>query len=148
MIERLHDAGTQVRIEHAVAAARRRLVDRGGSPSTRPSNVAATAASSPRSSGRPAGASSRSDAPALGRAAGEAREDELLERGAERDAGQLAPGGEHLLGDERVAARSLRDEQQRGGGRALALDLGDELGEVEPVERPELESRRRIRATR
>src|SRR6185437_1171907 len=79
-------------------------------------------------------------AAALARAAGEPGQDELVERRPERDPGQLAAGGEDLLGDERVAAGALGNKQQCGRSRALALDLGHELGKVEAVERAELEA--------
>ena len=144
MVDRLDDAGPQVRVEDAVAAAR---------PRRRPRRQALDELLERRRDGRqlapverPAGRREQpQDAPALRGAAGEPGEDELVERGAERQAGQLAPRGEDLLGDQRVAAGPLGDEQQGRGRRALALDLGDELGEVEAVERAELELRRRVR---
>ena len=144
VVDRLDDAGAEVRVEHAVAAsragrrARRQALDE-PLEGRRDGRQLATVQ-------RPAGRGEEpQDAPALRRAAGQAREDQLVERRAERQAGQLAAGGEDLLGDQRVAAGALGDEQQRRGGRALALDLGDELGEVEPVERAELQLGRRVR---
>ena len=144
VVDRLHDAGPQVRVEHAVAAARPRRRSRRQAldePLERRRDRGELAAVE-----RPAGRREEpEDAPALRGAAGEAREDELFERRAEGQAGQLAAGGEDLLGDQRVAAGALGDEEQGRGGRALALDLGDELGEVEPVERAELQLCWRVR---
>ena len=134
VVDRLDDAGPQVRIEDAVAAARpgrrprRQAVDE---PLERRRDRRELAAIQGPARGR----QEPQDAAALRGATGEAGEDELVERRAEGQAGQLPASGEDLLGDQRVAAGSLGDEQEGRGRRPLALDLGDELGEVEPVER-------------
>ena len=138
MVQRLDDARPEVGVEDAIAAARAR---------GRARRVPVDEALERRSHGcqlAPVERASRrrkeaQRALAFGRAASEASEDELVERGAEGQAGQLAAGGEHLLGDQRVAAGALGDKQQGRGRRAFALDLGHELGEVESIERPELE---------
>ena len=142
-VDRLHDAGPQVRVEDAVAPAR---------PRRRPRRQAIDEPLERRRDGRelapierPTGRCQEpQDAPALRGAQGQARVDELFERRAEGQAGQLPARGEDLLRDERVAAGPLGHEEEGRGGRALALDLGDELGQVEPVERAELELGRRV----
>ena len=86
------------------------------------------------------------DPPALRRPLGEAGHDQLVERAGQRRAGQLASGGQDLLGDEGVAARPLGDEQEHGRRRTLALDALDELGQLVAIERLEGELGRRRRA--
>ena len=86
------------------------------------------------------------DAPALRRALGQAGHRQLLERAGQRRAGQLAAGGQELLGDERIAARPLGHEEQDRGRRTLALDPLDQLGQLVPVERSDVELDRRVRA--
>ena len=75
------------------------------------------------------------DPPALGRTTGQASDDELVERAGERRAGQLAASGQELLGDQGVASRPFRDEEQDRGRRALALDRLDQPGELIAAER-------------
>ena len=138
VIERLDDAGPQVGIEDAVAPARARRGAR---------RQALDELLEGRCDGGQLGAVQRAarrrdeaeDAAHLGGAAREPGEHELAERRPEGHPGQLAASGEHLLDDERVAPGALGDQEQRGGGRALALDLGDELGQVDAVQRPELD---------
>ena len=84
------------------------------------------------------------DPPAFGCPLGEACHHELFERAGQRRAGELAPGGEELLGHERIATRPFRDEQQDRCRRALALDPLDELGELVTVERRQGQLGRRL----
>ena len=74
-------------------------------------------------------------APGLGRADGHPGEDQVLERGRQRDRRQLAPGGQELLGHERAATRPFDDDDQHAGRRRLPLDRLDEAGQVVPAER-------------
>ena len=114
-------------------------LDRGAGRSALRSNAAEVAA---RSSIRDRLAGRRDEAqdpPALRRPLGEPGDDELVERPGQRGAGELAPRRQELLGDERIAARPLGDEEQDRGRRALALDRLDELGELVAVERLERE---------
>ena len=119
-------------------------LERGAGRSALRSKAADAAASSSIRSGSPAGASSRRIAPAFRRPLGEPGHDQLLERAGQRRTGELATGGQELLGDERVAPRSLGHQKQDRGRRALALDRLDELGELVPIEWLERQLGRRI----
>ncbi len=70
------------------------------------------------------------DAPALGAVAGEPGDHDIREGADHRRVGQLPSGGQQLLGDERQSARAIGDEDEGGGGRTLALDRLDELGQL------------------
>ena len=143
VVDRLHDARPQVCVEQTLAAPR---------PRGRPRRHAIDELLERRRDGGqlraiegPAGGRKQAEhAPALGITAREPGDDELVQRGAERQPGQLPPRSEDLLGDQRVAAGSLRDQEECGGRGPLALDLGHELGEIEPIQRPDLELRGRI----
>src|SRR5262249_42925154 len=78
------------------------------------------------------------DASRLGAATGHPGEHELAERAAQGHARQLPPPGEDLLGDERLPTGSLGNEQEGRRRGPLALDLGDELGELGPLERSDV----------
>ena len=147
VVDGVHDPGAQVRVQHAVPAPRTGRRARGQAVDEplegRRGRRELTAAE------RHARRRDHSEyAPALRRAAREPSQDQLFERRAEGQPGKLASRREDLLRDQRIAAGSLGDEQERGRGRALAIDLRDEVGEVEPVQRPKLQLRRRIRAAR
>jgi hypothetical protein len=143
VVQPLHDPGAEVGVEDAVASAGLRGRSR-GQPLDQLLERRADQGKGAAVQGPAGGGEEAQDAAALGRAAGDPGEDQLLERRAEREAGQLAPRGEDLLRDERVAAGPLRDEEERRRRGSLALDLGHQLGEVETVERPEVEVRRRV----
>ena len=64
----------------------------------------------------------------------------------QRRAGQLAPGGQQLLGDERQPARAFRDEEQQAGRRPFALDALDQRRQLVPIERRDQQPLRRPRA--
>ena len=74
------------------------------------------------------------DAPALGRADRQARDDEVVQRPVERGARELATDRQQFLGQQRQAARSFDDEEQQAGRRPFALDALDQRREVVPVQ--------------
>jgi hypothetical protein len=85
------------------------------------------------------------DPAALARSDRKPRDHELLERLGERCVGQLPPGGQECLRDERQPAGSLGDEEQQAGRRAFAFDTLDQHRELVPIERREVESAGRTR---
>ena len=82
------------------------------------------------------------DAPALRRSKPHAGDDQVFERARQRCAGQLAPGSEEFLGNERVAARALRHEHEGRTRWPLALDPFDQVRKVAPPQRIERQPRR------
>ena len=69
---------------------------------------------------------------------------EPAQRRPERHPGEVASGGEDLLGQERVPAGAFRGKEQQRRGRFLALDRGNELGKLITNHRPEFETIRRV----
>src|SRR5438552_8110797 len=138
MIECLDHACPQVGVEDAIAPPRLRGGAR-GEPVDEALEGLSDRRELPAMERAPRRREEAQHAPALRCPARETRQDELLEAGAERDAGQLPSRRENLLGDERIAAGAFGHEQEGRRGGALALDLRDELSEVESVERAELQ---------
>ena len=99
----------------------------GSAPRPSPASYAATtAASSSGASGPSASGERTQDAAAFRGSVRHAAQDELRQRRRQRRPGELTARVEDLLGDQRVPARSLRDEEEQRGGRALALVRLDE----------------------
>ena len=73
----------------------------------------------------------------LRRACGHARDDERLERVAQRGVRQLAASGKQFLRHKGQSTGSLHDQQQEAGRGAFALDALDQGGEVVAIERSE-----------
>ena len=76
-------------------------------------------------------------APAFRPAAGQAGDHEIVEGAGEARVGDLAAGGEELLGDERQAARAVGDEDEGRARRSLPFDRLDEVRELGSFERPD-----------
>ena len=136
LLDRLVEPGGEIRIEARVAApgpaggARREAVrgrlERGG-------DVGELVAGD-----RTAGEREQpQEAPAFGAATGQAGDHEIVEGAGQARVGDLAPGREQLLGDERQAARPVGHEDERGARRALPFDRLDEVRELGPFERPD-----------
>ena len=117
------------------------LEERGGSrPSAVSSYAAATSASSSIVSGRPAGASRRSTRRHSGDRSASRPTTRSSNRPVNDESGQLAPGCEQLLGDERDATAPFRHEDERRAGGPLPLDPFDEVGQLTASERFDPES--------
>ena len=119
--------------------------ERGGRAGARRSNSEAMVMSVAIVTVVPASDSSLEHAAALRRAERGSGSDQPFERAGERYAQLLAPGRQQLLGHEWIAARSLRDQQERRRRGPRALDRLDQLGQLGPLQRRHLHARDRGR---
>jgi hypothetical protein len=137
MLDRFREAGREVCVDRAVAAAGQRCGARRGPMIGRPL-VGRGDVGQLGHRERPRRRSKEPEhPPALRGAEPEPGDHEVLEADRQRRARELAAGGQHLLRDERDPAAPLGDEDEGRAGGPLALDRLDQVGQLVAVERLE-----------